>query len=300
MSPLVLPLPGNEPLAAKLGATIRGDVGELTVRRFPDGESYVRLRSSPQGRAVVVVASLDRPDPKFIPLLLVLETARELGARSVGLVSPYLCYMRQDRRFQEGEAISARVFPRLIARSLDWLVTVDPHLHRITDLSEVYPVPARVVHAAPVVAAWIAKEVKKPLLIGPDSESEQWVLDVARHAGAPFVILEKVRRGDRDVEISVPDVTRWREHTPVLVDDIISTGRTMVETLGHLRRAGMRAAVCVGVHGLFAARALEELRAAGAATLVTCDSVTHATNEIDLSAALAAATLEMLGPTKPA
>ncbi len=300
MSPLVLPLPGNEALAAKLGATIRGDVGELTVRRFPDGESYVRLRSSPQGRAVVVVASMDRPDPKFIPLLLVLETARELGARSVGLVSPYLCYMRQDRRFQEGEAISARVFPRLIARSLDWLVTVDPHLHRITDLSEVYPVPARVVHAAPVVAAWIAKEVQRPLLIGPDSESEQWVVDVARHAGAPFVILEKVRRGDRDVEISVPDVTRWREHTPVLVDDIISTGRTMVETLGHVRRAGMRAAVCVGVHGLFAPRALEELRAAGAATLVTCDSVTHTTNEIDLSAALAAATLEMLGPTKPA
>lgn len=300
MSPLVLPLPGNEALAAKLGATIRGDVGELTVRRFPDGESYVRLRSSPQGRAVVVVASMDRPDPKFIPLLLVLETARELGARSVGLVSPYLCYMRQDRRFQEGEAISARVFPRLIARSLDWLVTVDPHLHRITDLSEVYPVPARVVHAAPVVAGWIAKEVRKPLLIGPDSESEQWVVDVARHAGAPFVILEKVRRGDRDVEISVPDVTRWREHTPVLVDDIISTGRTMVETLGHLRRAGMRAAVCIGVHGLFAPRALEELRAAGAATLVTCDSVTHATNEIDLSAALAAATVEMLRPAESA
>jgi len=81
-------------------------------------------------------------------------------------------------------------------------------------------------HAAPLISDWIRNEVKKPLLIGPDSESEQWVAAVARDAVAPHLVLQKVRHGDRDVEISVPEVARWRDHIPVLVDDIVSTGRT--------------------------------------------------------------------------
>jgi ribose-phosphate pyrophosphokinase len=173
-------------------------------------------------------------------------------------------------------------------------VTVDPHLHRITDLSQVYSVPTRVVHAADSVAAWVRAQVRHPVLIGPDEESAQWVGDVARRAEAPFVVLTKKRRGDRDVEVSVPDVERWRLHTPVLVDDIVSTARTMIETVGHLRRAGLAAPVCVAVHAVFAQTAFEELRAAGAADIVSCDTIRDPSNRIALAAAIAAGVRELL------
>jgi ribose-phosphate pyrophosphokinase len=88
-----------------------------------------------------------------------------------------------------------------------------------------------VVHAAPLVSKWIKANVTNPLIIGPDSESEQWVAAVASDAHAPYSVLEKVRRGDRDVEIRLKDLEQWKGRTPVLVDDIISTGRTMIEAV---------------------------------------------------------------------
>ena len=168
-----------------------------------------------------------------------------------------------------------------------------PHLHRHATLAESgYTIPTRVVHAAPAVADWIREHVERPVLVGPDSESEQWVSSVAELASAPHIVLEKVRRGDKDVEVSVPEVDRYRDHTPVLVDDIISTARTMVETLRHLARAGMPPTVCVGIHAVFASDGLQALEGAGPAQIVTCDTIEHSTNEIGLAPALAAAVSE--------
>lgn len=296
MNPVVFALPGSERAADDLCARLSLDRGALETRRFPDGESYVRIATAVQDRPVVVVCGLDRPDPKLVSLLFTLETCHELGASRVGLVAPYLCYLRQDRAFREGEAVGARLFARVLSRSLDWLVTVDPHLHRIHDLSEVYSIPCRVVHAAPSVAEWIRAEVERPLLIGPDEESEQWVADVAARAGVPWIGLRKTRRGDRDVAVTVPNVEQWKDHVPVLVDDIVSTGRTLLETVAHLARAGMRPPTCVVVHALFAEGADARLAEAGA-TVATTDSVAHPTNQIALGPMLAAAVRELAQET---
>ena len=167
----------------------------------------------------------------MLPLLFAAATARELGASRVGLVAPYLAYMRQDRRFKPGEAVTSRQVARLLSDAFDWLVTVDPHLHRYSSLADIYSIPTHVVHAAPLIAEWIKANVTNPLIIGPDSESEQWVAAVASDVGAPYSVLEKVRHGDRDVEIRLKDLEQWKGRTPVLVDDIISTGRTMIEAV---------------------------------------------------------------------
>jgi ribose-phosphate pyrophosphokinase len=245
--------------------------------------------------AVVLLCTLDRPDDKFLPLLFAAAAARDLGAKRVGLVVPYLAYMRQDRRFNEGEAVTSSYFARILSAGIDWLVTVDPHLHRRTSLDEIYSVPARVVHAAPLISAWIRQNVERPLLIGPDSESAQWVAAVARDADAAHLVLNKVRHGDRDVEVSVPDVAKWRDHTPVLIDDIVSTGRTMIEAIGHLKREGTRPPVCVAVHGIFADDAYQNLITAGAARVVTTTSVPHVSNAIDIAALLAHAYADLTG-----
>jgi ribose-phosphate pyrophosphokinase len=284
---VLLALPGNEDQAAALARALGATVVRITVRRFPDGESYVRVRSPVRGREVIVVCTLDRPDDKVLPLLFLAATARDIGASRVGLVAPYLAYMRQDHQFREGEGVTSQYFARLLSDAVDWLVTVDPHLHRRRSLQEIYTAPTAVVHAAPFISSWIRAHVERPLLIGPDSESAQWVQAVADAAGAPAVVLEKTRRGDRDVEVSVPGLERWRTHTPVLVDDIISTARTMIETTHHLMRAGLAAPICAGVHAIFADSAYSDLLGAGAARVVTCNTIRHPSNAIDLTGALA-------------
>ncbi|MFC2952464.1 ribose-phosphate pyrophosphokinase [Marinicaulis aureus] len=287
MRPLLVPLFSSERIADPLAETLRGEVGTIHIRRFPDGESYVRYETSVEARDVVLICALDRPDDKFLPLIFAAAAARENGAKTVGLVAPYLAYMRQDQRFQAGEGVTAKHFAAALSPWIDWIVTIDPHLHRITSLSDVYSVPAFVAHAAPVVSAWIKEHVKNPVLVGPDSESEQWVSETAKTADAPFLVLEKTRRGDRDVEVSVPNVEQWRSHTPVLVDDIISTARTMIETVGHLRAAGMAPPICIGVHAVFAGNAFDDLIAAGAGQIVTTNTIAHESNAPDVSPLLA-------------
>lgn len=281
--PLLFPFSGNTGLADSLATRIDAEVGKLVVRRFPDGESYVRIESPVEGRTILLCCTLDRLDEKIIPLLFLAETARELGAEKIGLIAPYLAYMRQDHRFQPGEGISSFYFGRLLSNAVDGLVTVDPHLHRHRSLEEVYSIPTRVARAAPAISNWIRAHLPHPLLIGPDRESEQWVAAVAAGAGAPHLILEKIRRGDREVEISLPMADRWRDRTPVLIDDIISSGGTMIEAVGQVRRAGLLPPVCIGVHAVFADRAYTDLFASGAARVVTCNTIPHESNRIDVS-----------------
>jgi ribose-phosphate pyrophosphokinase len=286
-TPLVLPLPGNEPAADALTRLLGAERGSAVARRFPDGESYVRLDQPVDARDVVLVCTLDRPDPKVMPLLFLAATARDQGARSVGLVAPYLAYMRQDRRFRDGEGVTSRYFAALLSRYFDWLVTVDPHLHRTGALSDIYSVPSVVLHAAPLLSEWIRENVTRPLLIGPDEESAQWVRAVADRAGAPTLVLEKTRLGDEEVSVRVPDVARWSGFTPVLVDDIISTAHTMIEPVQHLQRAGLAPPVCVGIHAVFAENAYQQLSNAGVDRVVTTDSIPHPSNRIELAPLLA-------------
>lgn len=295
--PVVLAMPGNEQLADALADTLALTRVAARVRHFPDGESHVRIEGAVDKRHALIVCTLDRPDEKLVPLFLLAAAAREAGACSVGLVAPYLAYMRQDKQFHAGETISARHMGAWISQHMDWLVTVDPHLHRIAALSEVYSIPSRLVHAADSVAQWLRAHIQQPLLIGPDEESMQWVRDVAQRADVPFMVLNKTRHGDRDVVVSVPDVARWRTHTPVLIDDIVSTARTMIETVMHLRRAGLTPPVCVAVHAVFAQTAYDDLRAAGAADIVSCDTIIHPSNRIVLAPAIAVAVQALLPAT---
>ncbi|GIK96301.1 MAG: phosphoribosylpyrophosphate synthetase [Alphaproteobacteria bacterium] len=291
--PLVFSVSESDQLAGNLAAAIDGELGEIETRRFPDEEAYLRLRTDPRNRSVVVVCTLDRPDTKILPLLFAAETARELGAMRVGLVAPYLAYMRQDRRFNEGEAITSVHFARLLSSSFDWLVTVDPHLHRYQDLDTIYSIPAVTLHAAPILAEWIRTNVSHPLLIGPDSESEQWVASVAASAGAPHIVLRKERLGDREVKISVPNLGEWSGRAPVLIDDIVSSARTMIETARHLADANWPRPTCIAVHPVFSEdsyRSLQEV----AGRIASTNTIPHETNVIDITPLFAGSIAELL------
>ncbi|MGZ8363932.1 MAG: ribose-phosphate pyrophosphokinase [Caulobacteraceae bacterium] len=294
MKPLFLPMPGNDVRAAALALLCGGEVGDMNLRRFPDAETYFRIAQDVADRQVVLVCTLSDPDPKTLPLLFAAATVRELGAKSVGLVAPYLPYMRQDRRFQPGEPISARLYANLLSQHFSWLVTVDPHLHRIHDLSQLYSLPVGLVAAAPVVAEWIRRTVPDPLIVGPDAESAQWVAQVAGVLQAPFVVMDKTRRGDRSVEITAPDLSAHHGRTPVFVDDIVSSGGTILAVVRELRRQGFLEPVCVVIHALFSTETGAELTSLGA-RLISVDTAPHPTNGISVDAVLASETRRRLG-----
>lgn len=283
MQRLILPLPGNEVFASELARQSRGELGTVETRRFPDGETYVRLHGMPNGRPVDLICTLARPDAQFLALTFAADAARDLGASEVNLVAPYLAYMRQDARFHPGECISSRSFARLISATFDRLVTVDPHLHRHAALTSLYTIPATTLHAASLLSSWIAANVDLPLIIGPDEESEQWAGDIARRIGVPYAVLNKTRLGDRSVEIEVPDLSAWRDRTPVLVDDIASSGRTLAVAARKLVEQGLRKPECVVVHALFADEAWVELIPLFS-RITSTDAVPHPSNRIALSA----------------
>lgn len=287
MNTILFSLPGNEELTALLAKIMNAEIGNVTFRKFPDGETYTRILSDVKDKRVVLICTLHEPDEKLLPLYFLSHTAKSLGAKCTCLVVPYLAYMRQDKVFNEGEGVTSGFFGKLVSGFADSIITVDPHLHRISSLEEVYDIPNKVVRAADAISEWIIENIENPVLIGPDSESEQWVSEVAKNAGAPFTVLQKVRHGDREVEVSVPEVGRYKDHTPVLVDDIISTARTMIETVEHLKIAGMKPPICIGIHAVFSGNAYQELMDTGVNNIVTCNTIPHPSNAIDLSNVLA-------------
>jgi len=281
---VLIAVPGSEASAQRLGTRLGIEVIVPEFRPFPDGELYVRIDRAALDGDAVIVGNLHGDN--FLRVAFLAGTARDLGAARVGLVAPYLAYMRQDTRFKPGEGVTAAYFARLVSSTVDWLVTVDPHLHRYDSLDGLYSIPTTIARAAPAIARWIGGEVEHPVLVGPDAESAQWVAAVAAQCRAPYLILEKTRRGDRDVSISAPDGP-WNGHTPVVIDDIVSTGRTMVEATRQLCAAGSAPPLCIAIHAVFADAVQDELIAAGARDIVTCNTIAHASNRICVADPLA-------------
>lgn len=257
--------------------------GNLSYRLFPDDESYIRFDDNLEGKDILFLDSLNHPNEKTLPLLFAVKTAKDLGAKSIGLVAPYLAYMRQDKKFSPGEAITSLYFARMMSEAFDWLLTIAPHLHRYKSLNEIYTIPTYCLSASRLISDWIIKNVDHPVLIGPDSESDQWIAEIAKAINAPYIVLEKVRLGDQDVKISIPKMAKYIDYTPVLVDDIISTGQTIIKTLQHLKALNTKKPICVGIHAIFAHITTATLLQAGAKKVITCNTITHDSNGIDVS-----------------
>lgn len=281
MKSLVFNFPFPSPLGALITQGMGAEEGRFLLKSFPDGESYLRLESPVKDRSVLINAPLVHPNGWILDLLFLSDTLRAQEAKQVILVAPYLAYMRQDKIFHPGESLTSATFAHLLSTHVDSLITVDPHLHRYHNLSELYSIPTTVVHAAPLISAWIHENVQDPFLIGPDAESSQWVKEIAKDL--PFIVLNKTRHADGHVRITWPQEVTIGNKTPVFVDDIVSSGETLLEALAHLKNQGTKAPICLAIHPIFAGNAYEEIKAAGVHKIVTCNTIPHPSNQIDLS-----------------
>lgn len=291
---LLLGFPDSQDLTQAIARHLGCASAMIRLHAFPDGESLVTLPPTLPDH-VIVVRSLDHPDTRLVQLLLAVGQAREAGARTVDLVAPYLCYMRQDKAFEPGQAVSQQLIGRWLATLVDGVVTVDPHLHRIERLDQAIPLPRTVtLSAAGRMGQYLAERYHpggtasadpRPLLLGPDEESRQWVEVVATRAGLGWDVARKVRRGDREVVIALPSQD-YRGRPVILVDDVISSGHTLMEAARALLAQGASAVSAICTHALYepeAAACFAQIPL----PVTSCNTVTHASNGLDISELLA-------------
>ncbi len=275
-------------LAQRLASALGWPLHPVQRHRFPDGETRLRLPPQLPPR-VAILRGLQQPNAKLTELWLAAAGARELGARQLGLAAPYLAYMRQDIAFTPGEVVSQRHLGRLLAQGFECVITIDPHLHRVATMDEVVPGRRGVaLSAAPLLGRWLAAQVPDALLVAPDEEAEQWVAAAAREQGLSYLVSRKQRLGDREVRVSIPPA-ELAGRAVVLLDDVASTGRTLLDATATLRGRGAASVDVAVTHGLFVGDAIERLREAGVRHIWSTDSVPHASNCVSVAPLLAQA-----------
>jgi ribose-phosphate pyrophosphokinase len=286
---LVLGFTDYEIQGRRLAEALSSPFACVQLHRFPDGETKVTLPTELPERLIIICRSLNAPNNKLIEILFTVEAAREQGVKEITLVAPYLCYMRQDIAFHPGEAVSQRIIGGFLARLFDQVITVDAHLHRIDTLDQALPgIRAINLSAAPLFCEFLNRQAGQVLLIGPDSESAQWVEAIADRAGCPFAVADKRRLGDRKVEITLPEYD-YSEKRIILVDDVISTGHTLMRITEALNTRGVASVDALVTHALFYEAVGKAMRKAGIGNIWSTDSISHPSNALHLDQLLAGA-----------
>jgi ribose-phosphate pyrophosphokinase len=287
-APALQCLPSAAEAARRLAGRLGLSLHEIEAHRFPDQE--LRVTVGQATATTLIYASLHHPNDKLLTLLFASESLRRGGARRLVLVAPYLCYMRQDAAFHDGEAISQKVVGKLLAQAFDRVVTVDAHLHRTANIGDVFPgIDASDLSAMPAVADALRAGNLDPhtVVVGPDEESRPWVSELAALLSIEHEVARKSRRGDRSVEIAFDEPARLANRPVLLIDDIVSSGGTLAACAKVLRAAGAKTVDAVVIHALFAPELLRSLFDAGIRSVKSTDSVPHPTNSIALETILA-------------
>jgi ribose-phosphate pyrophosphokinase len=274
-------------IAKSIAKSLKQEYSELKTRKFPDGELYVKFQKGVEGKHVFLVQSFyGEISDCIMEVVFAASTARELGAKAITLIAPHFPYHRQDKRFHSGESVSIYAMGRLMDRCVDRIVIMDPHLHRIDSLSKIFSIKAIKVTANDAIAEYIKKNVKNAAIIGPDWESYKWAEYIGKKIGCEYHILHKKRWSSHKVKIYFRKGVELKGKKVVIVDDIISSGHTILETIKELKSADIGDITVICVHGIFAEGCLPKLQKTGA-RILSCNTIPSVVSKIDVSKALA-------------
>lgn len=273
--------------AKQLAQSLSLSFQQVELHRFPDGETKVTIPTN-LPKKIIICRTLNQPNPKLIELILTASAAREQGVEHITLVAPYLCYMRQDIAFNEGEAVSQKIIGKLIAEYFDRVITIDPHLHRIEHLSEAIPIEQAIsLHATEAMSDFLKNKFESPVIIGPDEESFQWAQAIAKPRDWYYTIATKQRHSDTNVEVSFSNTDHSKQcsltdRDIVIVDDIASTGKTLEQSVLQLQQHKPKSISIIVTHAFFVDDAIKSLNALGVNNIWSSDSVIHETNAFSI------------------
>ena len=270
-------------LAKKIANKLKQPYSPLEVTHFPDSEIKLKFKTNVKNKTVVLVQSFyHNINGCVIETLFAAETAADLGAKKIILVAPYFPYLRQDKRFNPGECISLRTIAKNIDEDFDKVIIIDPHLHREKTLKHIFKINSKKLTANPLIVDYIKKTIKNPVIIGPDWESYKWAQRCAEKIGCDFAIMEKTRYSATKVEVKLNKKIDIKSKNLVFIDDMISTGNTLLRAIEALRKIGAKKVTCFAVHGILVNDALNKLKKAGA-TVITTNTIPNKASKIDIS-----------------
>ena len=275
----------SEKIAKTVARSLKVPYSPVHISAFPDGDLYLKFNTAVKGKTLVIVNSFQpHSNNSLLKIIFAAETAKDLGAKKVILAAPYLAFMRQDIRFHPGEAISSKIMAKHLSMCIDKIITIDGHLHRFRTLDALFHIPGKDLTANSLIADHIQKNNKKDtVIIGPDWESFQWAEQIAKKIGALVTVFEKKRSSSRKVSEKMIKPIPLKGRHVIIVDDIISTGHTVIEAAKLAYAQGAKEVSTIAVHGLFVENALAKLKKAGVREIVTTNCIEHATNKIDVS-----------------
>jgi len=254
-------------VATNLTHGLKQPLLRTTYMRFPDDEFYVRLHDNIAGQDVVIVQTA-YPDPKIVELLLIQDAVHDAGAKKITVVLPYFGYSRQDKKFKDGEAISARAIAQHISLHADCVITVDPHKEHILKF---FTVPAYSCSAISTIAHYL-KEKNIDFILAPDKGAEDRARKAASLINCEYDYLEKTRIDGSTVKITPKKLDALGKHVAI-IDDIISTGSTMAQSIKELKKQGAASVSVACTHGLFVGGAKEKLLAANCDEIISTDTI---------------------------
>jgi ribose-phosphate pyrophosphokinase len=291
---LVTSCGNSNQLAKSVAKKLKAKFSPLEISNFPDGDIYLRYKSKLKGKVLIIIESFQpEPNKTLLNLMFAAETAKSLGVKKIILVAPYLAFARQDAAFKSGECISCDVVAKLL-RNFDKLISIDPHLHRHSTLKEIFSIPTKKLTANPLIAKYIKKKYKHALVMGPDEESYQWAENIAKMVEADATILKKTRYSSRKVKVKFSSKVSLKGRNVVIVDDIISTGGTIIAAAKQAKKMGAKSVSAICIHGIFAENALEKLKKAGLKNVISTNTIKHKTNKIDVAEIIAEGSVDSL------
>jgi ribose-phosphate pyrophosphokinase len=257
---IVLSGTGNQPLSAEIAAFMDLPLCEVTLRRFADGEIFVRIDENARGRDVYIIQSTNPPAENLLELLLLIDAAKRASAARVTAVVPYFGYARQDRKDQPRVAISAKLVANLIETAgADRVLGIDFHQHQLQGF---FDIPVDHLYASPVfVQHYRQKALKDLVVVAPDVGSAKMARSFAKRLDASLAIIDK-RRPSANIAEVVNVVGEVGDRDCLIVDDMMDTAGTMAEAAMALKRLGARDVYCCATHALLSGPAADRLSAA--------------------------------------
>jgi len=279
---MIIPGSSSVTLSRHLASELNMGIVPVEITRFPDDECYVRLHSEIPPKVILIQTT--HPDRNILELFLIQNAAREAGARHITTVIPYYGYGRQDKKFQEGESISARKLAHLIQQDSDLVITIDPHK---PVLDTFFDIPILMPSAISVIAHFF-NDKKIDIVLAPDRGALQRAQDTAALLNSGYDYLDK-KRLSGDKVIMEPKTLDVKGKNVLVIDDIISTGGTMALAIHNLKKQGAKAVYAACSHGLFIGQAVTKIKAAGCTQLISTDTLESPHSHVSVAPVIAEA-----------
>ncbi len=254
-------------IAEDISKELQQPLIEVTYKRFPDDEFYVRILDDVKGEDVLIVQTT-YPDTKIVELLLMQDAVYEAGANEITVALPYFGYSRQDKKFEDGEPISARAIAEHISLHVDYVITVDPHKEHLLDF---FNVPAYSCSAVVEIAKYL-KEKDVDFVLAPDKGAKKRAQQAAGIIDCEYDYMEKTRIDGTTIKIKPKNLDAKNKNVAI-IDDIISTGGTMAKSIRELKKQGAKKVSVACTHGLFVGGAKEKLLSAGCDEIISTDTI---------------------------